>query len=134
MDDLSKKLNAYINGLMLLNHLMYANNLVIFTPYIGGLQVLLKICSEYGIEFHMKYNATKSTVMIIRSKHNKNTVFHSFVLNGAALLISVEVKYLGHFMTDNFRDDIHVYINRQCRKSYAQGNTDQTISYVYTRC
>ncbi len=50
-----------------------------------------------------------------------NTVFPRFILNGAALLISVEVKYLGHFMTDDFRDDRD--INRQCHKLYAHGNT-----------
>ena len=91
MDELSKKLNACktgcINGLMLLNHLTYADDLVILTPYSGGLQLLLEICSEYGIEFDIKYNAIKSTIMIIRSKYDKRTVFPSFILNGAALII-----------------------------------------------
>ncbi len=60
-----------------------------------------------------------------------NTVFPRFILNGAALLISVEVKYLGHFMIDDFRDDRD--INRQCYKLYAQGNkhTDKKISCVH---
>ncbi len=49
-----------INGLMLLNHLMYAGDLVIFTPYSGGLQILLKICFECHIEFNIKYNTIKS--------------------------------------------------------------------------
>ncbi len=60
-------------------------------------------------------------VMIIQSKHDKHTLFPSFILNGTALLISVEVNYLGHFMTLDFRDDSD--INRQCRKLYDQGNT-----------
>ncbi len=70
MDDLSKRLNACKTEciLMLLNHLMYANDLVIFIPYSGRLQILLKICSEYDIEFDIKYNAINNTVMIIRSK------------------------------------------------------------------
>ncbi len=44
MDDLSKRLNecktGCINGRLLLNHLMYADDLVIFSPYSGGLQML----------------------------------------------------------------------------------------------
>jgi hypothetical protein len=125
MDDLSKKLNACstgcMNGLLLLNHLMYADDLVIFSPYSGGLQMLLKICSEYGIDNNVKYNAIRSTVMVIRSKYDKHTVFPNFMLNSAALCISEVVKYLGHFMTEDFRDDKDII--RQCRKLYAQGNT-----------
>ena len=90
---------------------MYADDLVIFTPY----------SSEFGIENDVKYNATKSTVIIIRSKSDKHTVFPDFILNGAALSVSIEVKYLGHFVTDDFRDDKDIY--RQCRRLYAQGNT-----------
>jgi hypothetical protein len=125
MDDLSKRLNecktGCINGLLLLNHLMYAEDLVIFMPYSGGLQMFLKICSEYGLESDARYNGIKSMVMIIRSKYDKDTVFPNFVLTDIPLSITAEVKYLGHFMTDDFRDDMD--INRQCRKLYAQGNT-----------
>ncbi len=70
MNDLAKHLNAYktgcINWLMLLNHLMHADNLVIFNPYSGGLQRLLKIYSEYGIKFDIKYNATILSILAIQ--------------------------------------------------------------------
>ncbi len=86
MDDLIKRLNecktGCINGTLVLNHLMYADDMVIFLPYSGGLQMLLNICSEYGIEADVKYNAIKSVVMIIRSKYNRNTVFPNFILTG----------------------------------------------------
>ncbi len=79
MDELSNRVNkcktGCINGTLLLNHLMYADNLVMFSPYSGELQMLLNICSEYGIEADVKYNAIKSVVMIIRSKYDRNTVF-----------------------------------------------------------
>ncbi len=123
MDELSKRLNecktGCVNGKLLLNQLMYADDLVIFSPYSGGLQMLLNICSEYGIEADVKYNAIESVVMIIRSKYDKNTVhiFSNFILTGAPLSISTEVKYLEHYMIDDFRDDMD--INRQCRKLYA---------------
>ncbi len=108
--------------MLLLNHLMYADDLGIFLPYSGGLQMLLNICSEYSIEADVKYNAIKNVVMIMWSKY-KNTVFPNFILTGAPLSISTEVKYLGHYMTVDFRDDMD--INRQCRKLY-----DQEISCV----
>ncbi len=69
--------------------------------------------------------------MIIRSKYDRNTVFPNFILIGAPLSISTEVKYLGHYMTDHFRDDMD--INRHCRKLYAQGkHAYQEISHVYS--
>ncbi len=70
--------------------------------------MLLNICSEYGLEADVKYNAIKSVVMIIRSKYDRNTVFPNFILTGAPLSISTEVKYLGHYMTDDFRDDMDI--------------------------
>ncbi len=69
------------------------------------------------IEVDVKYNAIKSVVMIIRSKYDRNTVFPNFILTGAPFSISTEVKYLGHYMTDDFRDDMD--INRQRCYIYA---------------
>ena len=53
-----------INGGVVLNHLMYADDLVLFTPYSAGLQQLLSLCSEFRTENDICYNATKSSVMI----------------------------------------------------------------------
>ncbi len=43
---------------------MYADDLVIFCPYSAGLQQLLRICSQYGSDFDIKYNAKKSNIMV----------------------------------------------------------------------
>ena len=34
-----------------LNHLMYADDLVLLSPSAAGLSILLSICSTYGIEY-----------------------------------------------------------------------------------
>jgi hypothetical protein len=53
MDDLSHELNACKIGCMtgdiIINHLMYADDLVLLCPYSKGLASLLKICEKYGI-------------------------------------------------------------------------------------
>ena len=63
-----KKLNGCgtgcIVGKSLINHRMYADDVVIFCPYSAGLQQLLRVCLQYGIDFHIKYNANKSNIMI----------------------------------------------------------------------
>ena len=60
MDDLSNKLNnvnsGCIIGSSLINHLMYAGDLVLMAPSSMGLSVLLSLCSEYGIEHDIELN------------------------------------------------------------------------------
>ena len=99
---------------------MYADDLVIISPSTAGLQSLLKICSDYGYDNDVKYNAKKSHVMIIRCKEHRRLVFPDFYLCGAKLNVCTEVMYLGHFFTEDLCDDKD--ISRQCRKLYAQGN------------
>ena len=124
MDELSNQLNACkigcLFGSMIINHLMYADDLVIFCSYSAGMQKLLLICSKYGEEFDIKYNANKSNIMIVRSRDDKKSQFPEFKLCTETLKVCSETKYLGHFFTDDLMDDVDVM--RQCRKLYAQGN------------
>ena len=52
IDDLSAELTKYRTGYciddMNINHLMYADNLVVFTPSSVGLRELLSVCETYG--------------------------------------------------------------------------------------
>ena len=57
-----------MSGNILLNHLMYVDDLVVFCPSSGGMQSLLKICSNYGREFDIKYNLTKSNMLVVKSR------------------------------------------------------------------
>ena len=72
MDDLSNKLNyanaGCITGSSLINHLMYADDLVLMAPSSVGSSMLLYVCSEYGIEHDIKYNSAKSNIMIFCCK------------------------------------------------------------------
>jgi len=56
MDDLSKELKKCKTGCMvgesLINHLIYADDLVVLSPYSAGLQQLLSV--HYDIEFNSK--------------------------------------------------------------------------------
>ena len=55
VDELNKMLyNVHVGclvGTMLVNHLMYADDLVLLSPSAAGLSILLSICSTYGIEY-----------------------------------------------------------------------------------
>ena len=68
-------------GNSLINHLMYADDLVIFSPSSIGLRALITVCEEYAVSHEMVFNHKKSVILICRSKYMKN-VYHVFTLNG----------------------------------------------------
>ena len=56
-------------GKTMVNHLAYADDLVILSPSVKGLQKLLNICSEYGEEHDIMFNHKKKrNVCIFQSK------------------------------------------------------------------
>ena len=91
MNDLSLILNASGTGCRigdsLINHLMYADDLVIFSPYSAGLQQLLRVCTQYGDDFDIKYNAKKSKIMIVGSRGDRQSTFPDFYMSGSALSV-----------------------------------------------
>ena len=124
MDDLSAQLKRCNTGCMIggtvVNHLMYADDLAIISPSSAGFQQLLNICSDYGVDFNVKYNAKKSVVLICRAKGDKDLRFPSFYLSEEILSVCCKIKYLGHIITDRLMDDDDMY--RQRRVLYAQAN------------
>ena len=124
MNGLSKRLTMCRTGCMvgerLLNHLMYADDLVIMTPSSAGLQQLLRVCSDYGQLFDIKFNPKKSVVMIMKTKEDRDATFPSFLLAEKVLNVVDKVRYLGHIIRDDLSDDDDV--KRQYCKLYAQAN------------
>ena len=54
------------------NHLMYADDLVRLAPSSMGVINVVCVCSDYGLEHDVKYNSTKSNVMIFCCKTFKD--------------------------------------------------------------
>ena len=90
-------------------------------PSQRGLQDLLSICEKYASRHDIKFNATKSVVVIRRSNILKNTIVSPFYLCNEKLTEVQDTKYLGHYITADGKDDLD--INRACRQLYAQGNS-----------
>ena len=72
MDDLSVILNKLQIGCIyagtIINHLMYADDLCIFSPSISGLRKLTNCCEKYGDIFNITYNVNKSYCMVITNR------------------------------------------------------------------
>ena len=124
MDDLSVSLNntlvGCITGEIIVNHLMYADDLILISPSATGLRSLLRLCSKYGRDHDIKYNSKKSAVMISRSKAMSDVKFAPFEMNGEVIPEVKECKYLGHYLVADQRDDRDIL--RQCQFLYAQAN------------
>ena len=55
---------------IMVNHLAYADDLVILSPSAKGLQKLLNICSEYGEEDDIMFNHKKSGMYVFSSQRS----------------------------------------------------------------
>ncbi len=78
------------------------------------------MCSVYGAEHDIKYNAAKNVIMICQTKEDNSLQFPVFKLSDHALCVWKKLKYLGHIITDQISDDEDIY--RQSRVLYAQVN------------
>ena len=71
MDDLTIALNKCntecVIGSTTINHLMYADDLVILSPSVSRLSELMQVCGLYGLNHDIKYNSKKSAVLIFKS-------------------------------------------------------------------
>ena len=78
------------------------------------------MCGKYGLEHDIRFNPKKSAVIIFRNSFVKDFSYPSFVMNGQNIKEVPFVKYLGHVISADMKDDLDIM--RQCRQLYAQGN------------
>ena len=125
MDDLSLLLRKKYTGCKIasriINHLFYADDLVLMSPSYRGLQELLDTCAMYANEHDIKFNTTKSVVLIRRNNLMKNATIPKLLLCDNELTEVNETKYLGHLINADGKDDKD--IQKACGKLYAQGNS-----------
>ena len=55
-----------------INHLMYADDLVIVSPSVAGLYKLIHICESFGLSHDVLFNNKKSTIMSFRAGNLKD--------------------------------------------------------------
>ena len=123
MDDLSVNFNKLQIGCLyvgtIMSHIMYADDLCVFSPSVSGLGKPTDCCAEYDNMFDIIYNANKSFCMVIDNKPGDKKNIHPVVINNQTLPHTEKCKYLGHIINNNLTDDD---IARQKRCIYAQAN------------
>ena len=108
-----------IAGKALVNHLAYADDVVLLAPSAKALQRLLDVCNVYAMDNNVIYNTEKTKYMVFwQSKHC--TTCAKFVLQGDNLDLVDEFKYLGVIITSNKSDEAEMAKRKQ--GIYACGN------------
>ena len=101
------------------NHLLFADDAVVFAPSAKGLQQLLDICSKFAVSHRVVFNVAKSQCLIVKSK-NKLLSRPSFQLCATTLPYTDSYKYLGHIINYGLTDDPDIM--KQTRALYARAN------------
>ena len=117
MDGLSTMLNTCqtgcYSGVSKVNHLMYADDLVLLSPCTIGLSR-----DDYAVSHDVVYNGSKSCVLICSP--NKTVTDPVFCIQNNIIERKTKAKYLGHIISEDMSDDADVF--RQVKCLYIRGN------------
>ena len=92
-------------GNMVVNHLIFADDICVFSPSISGLQCLLNICGDYAAEHENTFNCNKTIGVLFCPKKFKQPAPSNVFLNGARVQFFDQVKYVGVWINASMKDD-----------------------------
>ena len=97
MDVLISKLKRSGHGCRLFGEyngcILYADDIMLLSHSLNAMQVMLKICDDFAIDYDLKVNTEKSVAMRIGARHN--VVCEPLNLAGKKLQFVQSLKYLG---------------------------------------
>ena len=104
----SSSLGCHINGI---NHgvLVYADDVLLLSPSISGLQEMLDICQSYALKHSLTFNDTKSECVHFANSHTDLQPEVNLHLGRSSIKWTSEtVRHLGHHFSNslNFDPDI----------------------------
>ena len=113
-DDLSDRLRASRVGCCYLgsvNHLCYADDMILLSPTPHGLQNMIDICADYAKGHDILFNTRKSVCMAILHSLFKNMNLPEIVLCDKVLSYVNSYKYLGYHIsnTPSKSDDLELH-------------------------
>ena len=88
----------------------YADDVILLSPSIHGLEDLVKICEQFAIKYGVTFNA-KKTQCICFGRHD-NVELRQICVNGQQIMWVDKVKYLGNVLTTDLTDTADVVYKR----------------------
>jgi len=105
------KVGAVI-GNMLLNIMMYADDIILVSFARICLQRLLDLVGEFGLKREIKFNPDKSLVMVfdksIRKTQKNEIINNPFKMNGLEIPLEIKMRYLGIFYDEHGSHKLHL--------------------------
>ena len=121
-NDLSEQLQKLPVGCccgdMVVNHLMYADDIVLLAPSGKGMQTIIDATYAYGNAYDIVFNITKSQVMFCDTLKIGQAA--NIMLGDTVLSVTQTYRYLGHIITNNLSDEADM--EDKMRGLYARSN------------
>ncbi len=106
-DEMIYKLEKSCIGFKMCTHykgaFAYADDVILLCPSRSGLQKMINICEQFGIDFQVTFN-NKETQCICFSKSN-DTEYGPVTLNNKRLKWESKVNHLGNILNQRLNDD-----------------------------
>ena len=115
----SSKIGCFIGGEPA-NNYGYADDLALIAPSAKALNSLLKICDDFALRNDITYSTAKSVCMLIHAGTTPMPSPPDIYLSGTVLQYVESFRYLGHIITNDFKDDVD--IQRELKSIYVRGN------------
>ena len=107
-------------GIRACNVIAYADDIVIMSPSLMGLQRLLNICNDFASNLKLKFNPSKSVCMKFQ-KTIQNCFDYTVKIGGENIEFVEEVKYLGFLMNSQLSNKFDIL--RERNRFYNTFNT-----------
>ena len=114
-----KYIGCCLNG-KVVNHLYYADDLVLVSPTASGMNELLRVCEQFSEKFGLKFNEQKTVLLYLMPEKLKIKPGTSVMMNDTVIKMESSCRYLGHMITDGLDDNED--IKRQLRSFYDKAN------------
>lgn len=103
---------CHIDGICV-NNISYADDMVLLSPSIRALRKLIGMCESYAETHGLKYNALKSEFMVFKTSSNNYSDVPPVLLCGTPLNRATKVKYLGHWVSEDLKDNLDIERERR---------------------
>ena len=104
----------------IINCLLFADDIVLIGKTEDELQALLDVASEFASKWNLKFNASKSKVLITGKKLDRNK---QWFLGGNVIDEVNEYKYLGVFFSRSLKFSYHI-------EQYLKESFNKTLHYT----
>ncbi len=92
-------------GIRFIDALAFADDLNLLAPTLSGLKILIDVCEKYAKEFNIKFNGSKSCLLLFKGRNCKIST-RGVTVNGVSLTVSETAVHLGHHMSTKDKECI----------------------------